>query len=361
MKQLYDKNNCLVNITSSILKHYDVTPFHSSNEKLDGILSKTNKKICLLLLDGFGSKIREVYKDYCPFIREHFFTKITSVFPATTVAATTALTTDRFPLETGWLGWTTQFPKYKDAVLTFMSSLETQKTPINPSVKEELPYKTIFEILNEHNVKADTIQNFTLEDSSLNGFFKATNDKLKEVDFLYAYNTEPDHTLHDEGVGSEKLIPIIKALDEGVKKLVEENKDTLFIVLADHGHLNCKNMEIDEHEDFFSLLKYKHFACEGRAAFFFVEEENKEKFKELATKYYGDYFYILTKEEVIKNDIFGVGNPSPKFESLLGDFLLISKDESCFAQTYFREGLASTHAGSSDDEIYIDVSLFNQD
>lgn len=361
MKELFDKENCLVNVASSILRHYHVDSFHPSLKLLDKALNKTDKKICIVLFDGFGKAIREVYKNECPNIRAHTYTTITSVFPPTTVAATTALTTGRFPMETGWLGWTEQFPMYEKAVTMFPSTFadeNVEKTPI--SSYECLPVTTIFEILNQHGVKADKIQDFSLEDKSIPGFFKATDKKLKEdIDFLYAYCVEPDSLLHDLGVGNETIRPVIKAIDEGMKKLAIDNPDTLFIVLADHGHKNATHFSIDEHGDFYSLLRIKHFSIESRAANFYVENGKQDEFRRLAEKYYGEHFYILSKKEVLDEHVFGYGKASEKFESLLGDFLLISKDEATFVKSKDDPGLVSHHAGSSDEEKYIDVSLFN--
>lgn len=79
MKHFYDENNCIVNLSNSILKHYNVLPFHNSLSDIDNKLRKN--KICLFLLDGFGKKIQEIYKDFCPFIYSGKYKTITSTFP----------------------------------------------------------------------------------------------------------------------------------------------------------------------------------------------------------------------------------------------------------------------------------------
>ena len=49
----YYKDNSLVNLSNSILKRYNVKPFHKTIENLDLILKK-HCKIALFLFDGFG-------------------------------------------------------------------------------------------------------------------------------------------------------------------------------------------------------------------------------------------------------------------------------------------------------------------
>ncbi len=360
MEKLFNENNCLVNLSSSILRHYDVDPYHPSLSSLDKVLDKTDKRICLILLDGLGSYIRTVYSNYCSDLNSHFLTQITSVFPPTTVAATTALITDRYPSETGWLGWTEQFPQYDRAVTMFPSTFEQEpKEPTPESTYSLLPYETIFPMLEEKGIKTGQVKSFQLNDLLPSTFLKATEESLNDNDFIYAYTGEPDSSLHKYGVGSKEVASVIKEFNDGIVSLAEKHKDTLFIVIADHGHLNIKDYKIDEYDDFYSLLRIKHFACEPRAAFFYVKEGKEKEFKASALKHYGEHFYVLSKQEVIKNHIFGYGEPCDSFESLLGDFVLISKDEASFLQAYDVPHMMSTHAGSTDEEKYIDVSIFN--
>ena len=142
------------------------------------------------------------------------------------------------------------------------------------------------------------------------------------------------------------------------KDLVSNNKDVSFIFLADHGHKDAKYFNIEEHQDFYNTLRIDHFSIEPRACAFFVKEGLEERFKELATKYYGEHFYILSKEEVIKNNVFGLGKENERFRYCIGDFLLVSKDEWAFNQGE-EEGLKSHHAGSSKEEIEISLAWFN--
>lgn len=362
MKPFYDKNNCLVNVSNSILKYFDIETFHPTIKELDEVLKKTNKKICLILLDGLGNKIQDVYKDECSYIRSGYFSTITSVFPPTTVAATTALMSAKFPCETSWLGWSEKFKDTDYDVLMFYSTYN-RFTPLSLffNTYKRLPYTSIIERINSSGKKADLLQSFTLtDDEKFTMFFTEANKKIKENDFSYIYHTQPDSYLHEYGVGSDKLKPVIKSLDEGIEKLVKENKDTLFIVLADHGHLNVEYFNIEEHKDFYALLSYPYISLEARAVSFFVKENKKEEFRKLGEKYYSEYFYILDKEEVKKYHIFGIGKENKYFDEVIGDFLFISKGKAAFFDKDSHK-FKSHHAGSTLDEMLINISCFNVD
>lgn len=360
MKPFYEDGNSLVSVSNSILRYFGLDTFHETSRKLDSALDKNkDKKICLVLFDGFGKKIREVYRNESPFINSGRYQTITSVFPPTTVAATTSLMSGLYPCETGWLGWTEKFPDTEYDVLMFASAYNRVRTdPLFFNTKVRLPWKSIVEIMNEKGIKASDLHSFQLPlKDDIDSYFEETQRLLNENGFVYSYHVEPDHSLHEFGVGCEELKPIIKRLDKGLERLVKNNPDTVFIVLADHGHRNAKYVSIDEHADFYSLLSYPYVSLEARAVTFFVKEGKKDEFKKLGEKYYSDHFYVLDHDEVKNSHIFGIGKECELFDDLIGDFLFVSKDDYAFSD----EGsalLVSHHAGSSDDEMLIDVSLF---
>ena len=115
----YNSEKNIVNISNSILKHYGVDTFHPSLKELDEKLASSSKKICVLLFDGLGKHILKRYASSCPFLLEHVFLDLTSVFPPTTVAATTALLSGMYPKETNWLGWTEQFEEFDSSITMF--------------------------------------------------------------------------------------------------------------------------------------------------------------------------------------------------------------------------------------------------
>ena len=245
----------------------------------------------------------------------------------------------------------------------FTSRFVDEQCEITPLLTENLcSYKTIFEIMREHNnedMSFEEFKQFALADPSIGGYLNKLDEECDKYDFLYAYSTEPDHMLHEFGSGSSEVSELIKVIDKGIEVISKRHPDVLFVIVADHGHIICENRSLYEHEDFFSCLKSPQFSVEGRAAAFYVKDDKKEEFRKLATKYYGEDFDIYSKEEVKKLKIFGLGKEHPRFDYAIGDFLLVAKSNKVFTQD-FGAFLFSHHAGGTDLEKYINLSIINE-
>lgn len=128
------KDKSLVNVANSILKHFDIKTFHTTYEKLDEVLAKNKgKTIVLTLLDGLGDTILKEHAEESKFILKNKFDTITSVFPPTTVAATTSVLTGKYPCETGWLGWRGYFMDQDAIVDMFNSNITATSTVLTPT------------------------------------------------------------------------------------------------------------------------------------------------------------------------------------------------------------------------------------
>ena len=112
MEILYpDYDNCIANLACSMMKHFGVEPPNPTLPLVDGLLDKRYKNVVVLLLDGMGNNIIEANLAPDGFFRSHLAGTYSSVFPPTTVAATTAMDSGLFPVQSAWLGWTGYFPE----------------------------------------------------------------------------------------------------------------------------------------------------------------------------------------------------------------------------------------------------------
>lgn len=360
-----NKNYSLVNLGNSILKFFEITPFHSSLKEVDELLLNSNKKkVALILLDGFGTVISEHYKNDIPFIYKHAFLNMESVNPPTTVAATTSLTTGLYPIETGYIGWTQYFKDIDKSINVFLSNDKFTGEKITPTITETtLKIDFIWDLINKNGkYRSDNIHSFVYraatEKESYDLFFLEADKKVKNNDFTYIYSANPDHLLHMNGMFNDVIKENLVYLNGKVKELVENNKDTLFLLIADHGFEDVIEIPIYEHEDFLDTLKWKYFEIEGRFAGFFVK--NKEKFLELANKYYGEFFYIVSKEELLKNNILGYGKMKEYVNETLLDYFLIAKDKYIFFDGEESIGFKGAHAGLTKKEREITLFAFNK-
>ena len=98
-------NETLTNLACSIRKYFDLDYKHKTLDYIDKILEERNpKNVVTILFDGMGSNIIDKILPADSFLIEHRIKPITTVFPATTVAATTTIQTGLNPVETGMLG-----------------------------------------------------------------------------------------------------------------------------------------------------------------------------------------------------------------------------------------------------------------
>ena len=100
----------LLSLTASLLRHYGGETPHPSLPRLDALLEKGFRNVAVLLFDGMGESVLREWLPADAFLRRHEAGTLSSVFPPTTVAATTTLMTGLSPIEHGWLGWNLFFP-----------------------------------------------------------------------------------------------------------------------------------------------------------------------------------------------------------------------------------------------------------
>lgn len=362
MKLELDRNETLVNFGNSILKFYECKTFNNSFSKLDQILNKhKNKKVCLILLDGFGKNIIEKYKENCPFLYDHSVLTFNSVFPPTTVAATNALLLAKYPCETNYLGWTQYFKKLNMLVDVFPSTNTLTNEKIDPPITSTLlASKNIIDLINDNKkYKARQFMGFNFKKGNeydLEALFNEANSHLEENDFIYVYSSEPDHTMHDFGINHINVKNIIKRIDKLLSEIVLKHPDYLFLVIADHGMVNTSPINIKDYPEFKDSLVYEIPIIESRFAGFFVK--NEKKFNKSYEKYFKDKFIKLSKDEILKENIFGYAqNYSNEFLENLCDYYLISYTE--YAFTKFDFYLLGNHAGGTKEEREINLSVFN--
>lgn len=359
-----NKKETLVNFGNSILNYYGCQTFHKTYKNLDVLLKKhKNKKVCLILLDGLGKKIIEQYKDYCPFLYAHSKCIFESIYPPTTVAATNALLLAKYPSETGYVGWTQYFKKYNRFIDVFPSIDSLSGEIIKPHVCSSLlENKNIVQYINETNkFKARQYMGFDFkngEDYDLDALFEFCDKNIELNDFNYIYSSEPDHSMHDYGVINDRTKELIIKLDNLLKDLTTKHKDYLFLVIADHGMVDCTKINFLDYPDFVESISNQIPVIEARFAGFFVK--NEEKFIECYNKYFKDKFILYSKEDVLKNNIFGYTDNdkySEVFQTGLCDYYLISNTSYAFSKNDFF--LKGNHAGGTTEEKLINLSVFN--
>lgn len=362
--------NSLVNLSNSILKNFGVEPFHETIPEVDELL-KGHKKAVAVLFDGMGQNIVHMHLKENSFIRRNYVTTINSTFPPTTSAATTSFLTGKFPIETGWLAWMEYIKDYNRNVILFRSvDYNTGEKLIKDGESEisdkYFPTIHIAELIKEKGINAHEFLRYPIQQDGpkrllIDGVAKLTNFlKSNDECFVYFYWDSPDREMHENGIENWKVRYQVHKCQRFLEKVFKKNPDTLFIFLADHGHVNTKYFDICEREDIYSLLS-KPLTLEKRTPSFFVKEDKLKEFETLFNKYYGEYFELLTKQEAVEQKIFGEGKPAPGVYDVFGDFVatakgeygLIASKELCHPDLF-----KGHHAGGTAEERLIDISIF---
>lgn len=153
-------NECITNLACSIRKYFGLEYTHNTLKNIDEILEKSNtQNVVMILCDGMGSNILDKALDSDSFLIKHRIKPITTVFPATTVAATTSILTGLNPVETGMLGWTMYYKDIDKTIVTFRNSEkgDFKYIPISEAKEykeKHMITKTIVEEINEKdNIK----------------------------------------------------------------------------------------------------------------------------------------------------------------------------------------------------------------
>ena len=91
-------------------------------KSLEPYLAKGYENIVVILLDGMGKCILDKNLSEDGFFNTHLETTYSSVFPPTTVAATTSVASGLTPCEHGWLGWDCYYPQIDKNVTVFLNT-----------------------------------------------------------------------------------------------------------------------------------------------------------------------------------------------------------------------------------------------
>ena len=321
LSALPDYNNCLVNLSNSILKKFGAPTTAGTLPLADKYLEGEYKNVVLLILDALGTSIVERHLEENGFFRSHMAGSFDSVYPPTTVAATTSILSGLYPNEHGWLGWDVYYPQINKNVTVFLNT-EQQKEKENavPSATDPdgnkrwamdsleeappaaeynvgfryTPYKNIVEIINESGGSAYAAMPFMppypqSADAILNHVEKLCHEPGRK--FIYAYWNEPDSTMHKTGTGSPETHRIVTDLEKMVEKTVSGLSDTLFLITADHGHIDSENFCLLDYPEIMRCL-VRPPSFEPRTLNLFVKDEYKETLR----KWSSDIFFNVSQK-----------------------------------------------------------------
>lgn len=355
----YDRS--ILSIASSVLNHFGVKDCqHKTLPEFDKLLKKAYKNIIVILFDGLGTSTLNYHLKENDFLRKHYLTDISSVFPSTTVAATTSILSGYSPLECGWLGWDLYFEEIGENVAVFRNTLQENGEPAadyNVAWKY-IPYKRIFERIEEVNGKGSAycVSPFSKYHSkSVHDICKVIKrlSRKRQKKYIYSYWYQPDKAMHDYGVKSRQTHEQILLINKEIERLCKQLKNSLVIITADHGLCDSVNLFLEDYPELYNMLKIPPSIEPGRAMSLFVKDGLQDAFKNEFNKHFCDSFILKTKEEVFSENIFGYGEPHPRTHGFIGDFLAIATTEKTLFTAREEHEFIGVHAGLTEEEMTV--------
>lgn len=366
---LPDYDNCILGISHSILKHYHAEPNLKSLPILDKELAKNYKNVVFMIFDGMGVDMLKEHLSQFSFLRRHIKAKITSVFPPTTVAATSAYYSGLTPLEHGKIAWNCYF-KEVDRVVEFFPQRDAYSGEKidTTDLFAQLQYECMWDKIKK-SADVETTALFPNKiqpkgTSSIKNTFKRVEKQCQKPQnqFILSYWTGPDHEAHHYGLYSKKVKNVLTEINAELKEFCGKMKDTLIIISADHGHIAISDVVyIDDIPEFIDCLKVP-LALDDRVSAIYLKENKEEKFLKLFAEYLADDFMLMSKKEVKETHLFGYGTEHKRFEDFIGDYLIIAKSGKSLRQIYpakedANAQMVSSHSGLTVKEMIVPLII----
>ncbi len=378
-----DLGKSIPNFTGTIIEHFTGNPPEKPLDKgiynfnLEGI-----DKIIVFIIDalGFNSLIDILKRSPdIPLFKSVPIHKLTTVFPSTTSSALTSFFTGRFPGEHGIFGYTLFLKEYGclsnmiELTPNFQSRDGLEKSGLDP--QNFLGVPTIFQILEDKEVKGYQITSksfintgFTAMHSS-GGSVKGTfgigdmlHETIKKINnirnkgLIYCYWGLVDTFGHKYGPNSRAFYiesyMLLKSISEFYKKYLPENVG--MFITADHGQIQ------NSYKDEINWSKrdeiYKYLYCppggEHRAVYLYTNKT--KKVEKILKEKYKDDFFIISREDAIKEKLFG-NIVLEKHKERIGDLIVLPEREKAFCYNYNGQShsMKGRHGGLSEREMYI--------
>lgn len=323
----------LVNVSATLAEYLGQPNHHPTLPVLQRALNEHNyRNIVYLVVDGMGSRLMAKNLPVKSFLRRHQAQELTSVFPPTTVAATTTILSGLTPAEHGWFAWSVDFDGDVIELFANRNFYTKELTKDRAFAEHQLPYQYFFAQKPTdrtlYGVMPDIVNN-SLRVPNYHEYhnWRQLTRYLRTVchqpdrKFVYTYFADLDATMHHYGTTARSARKLINTIDRGLAKLVKQCPDTLFVITADHGQIDLTGYTPIYADPAITNCLQHPIALDPRGACFTVKPGQRDAFQKAFAKYANDYTLFPT-QTLIDQGVFG-GVPSPAYRKHLGDFIAI--------------------------------------
>ncbi len=369
----------IVNLMASIAIALDAPDWpYAPLRLLDPAALRARRDVLLLVVDGLGYRyLREMHAGST--LCRHLRGSLTSVFPSTTATAITAMMSGLAPQQHGITGWHVYFEEIDavGAVLPFRL-----RPTDEPLARLGLRPETVFthrSFFDRVPVQTHVIAPTSIVDSdfntahsgrarrhaygSLEQFFRTIALTLRgggERKLVYAYYPELDSTAHEHGIESRRSAEVLRRFDAGFGRLLSAltHSDVTVLVTADHGFVDApadERIDVDDHPLLAATLA-RPLCGERRAAYCYVRPGQARTFEDYVRNELGERALLFDSRALIQAGWFGPGEPHPRLQSRIGDYVLLMQAGGTIKDWMpgeRRHALVGVHGGASADEMLV--------
>jgi predicted AlkP superfamily pyrophosphatase or phosphodiesterase len=359
----------IANVPSSILRAFGVEPRHAPLDEavlppalLDGV-----RRIVVLIVDafGWGQLFAELERQPDLFLGQLIrrdgvaCAPLTSVFPSTTVNALTTANTGAQPIEHGVLGYTLWLKEFGavSEMITFgpyAGNWSYLQLGVDPTAFQ--PHRSLFQqVRQEAGVEAFIVNAAAYRHSALSLMQTTGATYVPYIAFadavtamaalanrpgddrllIGAYYGNLDSICHEYGTGTPQHRAVVAHIDRMLQRAFFDEvrrSDTLFLMYADHGHINRTaehTVDLSQDRELLRDLAVGPTG-EGRARYLHVRDGRKAAVRAYLTERYGAFSTLLDADEAVARGLFGNARPAEAARERIGDLLLLPHGNAYF-------------------------------
>ena len=357
---------CLSNVPSTIMSILGVSQTRPAlpRDALGGTETSGVDNVILLLCDGFGYNEwkRQERKGFVGALSSKGSVRpISTVFPSTTAAALTTVTTGLTPQEHGLPEWYVYMDEVGEMIVTLPFSRvgdrgrDTLVGQMNP--KTLFDGETIFSKLRAGGVKCTSLISRSLAHTSYSSISRGGSEVIPYTwasdltvslrrliegsrgrNFFYVYWSYVDTVEHVYGPNTDEseveASLISHAFQEGFLSKFDREaaKRTLILVTADHGQIQVeprKTLYMNRYRKLTQSLERNPSGGpilpwgSARDVYLRVEETKLEEVRLYLERKLEGVASVMTTKEAIDHGLFGMGKPTKKFLRRVGNLMIL--------------------------------------
>ena len=374
------RGGSIVNLLSSIIHALGGASPHPRLRALDPRVFDGVSRIVYLVLDGVGCNQLSRFMAAGGgghFFSGHPFERLTTVFPSTTAAAVTTLSTGSTPVEHGVLSWHLHLPDLGlvGAVLPGKTLTGTPLAGDGFNLRRYLGLPSYLSSVRRHKrllsfgalgrsaySNAGTRWNGHGAYKTLAGMERQTVRFARQGGrgIAYVYWPQYDTLCHNKGVQARETRRHLAEIDRSLGRLAGRltGTGTLLLVTADHGVVDApppRRIDLAAVPGLLDCLALLP-AGDARQVSCFVRPGSVERFHGVVARHLAEACICITGEDLLESGLLGPGRQHPSLRGRVGDYVLLARDDYAFRVTASLTKARvhkGNHGGLSPDEVYV--------